>query len=93
MVGPNPPHNYRVVVENGVRKLYFDTAPNVVKSSIFIMKQNGQQHLGITETNSINVPDDVFGMEGTKGQSEDLSGWWGVANNPAIPVDYGSPTE
>lgn len=87
-MGPTPPTNYRVIVENGIKTLFFDNSSNDVNETEIKVELEGQfVSIGKTTTNSIAVPPHVEGKRATKGNAEGLSGW-GLYNNPPVIVDY-----
>jgi hypothetical protein len=88
IMGPTPPTNYRVIVENGIKTLFFDNSSNDVNETEIKVELEGQfVSIGKTTTNSIAVPPHVEGKRATKGNAEGLSGW-GLYNNPPVIVDY-----
>ena len=87
---PNPPENYRVQSESGVRKLYYDTDPSgVTQTRVFKVTTSGNVLIGQSATNFIDVPNEVVGECQVEGQSGDEKGWGGL-NNPPKLVDFGS---
>jgi hypothetical protein len=89
MSTPNPPSNYRVVNQSGIKKLYFDVDTGVIQTKVFVVEITGDVLIGSTSTNFIVVPPIITGDQYVKSQSEG-DGGWGVLNDPAVSVDFGS---
>ncbi len=90
MSAPNPPQNYRVKVESGIKKLYFDVESGVSQSRVYLVELSGNILLGTTNTNNIVVSSSLTGPNDVEGQSEGHGTGWGVLNNPPISVDFGN---
>jgi len=89
MSTPNPPSNYRVVNQSGIKKLYFDIDTGVIQTKVFVVETTENVLIGTTSTNFIDVPPIISGNQNIESQSEG-SGGWGELNDPAVSVDFGS---
>ena len=90
MSTPNPPQNYRVEVDAGIKRLYFDVDASalVIQTKVYLVTPTGNLLLGTTSDNFIVVSSNLTGPNDMKGQSGNKGGW-GLLNNPAVSVDFG----
>ena len=87
-MGPTPPTNYRVVMTDSIKTLYFNNSSNDVTETEVQVKLDGKfVSIGKTSTDNMPVPPHINGVIETKGSAKGLSGW-GLFNNPPVEVDY-----
>jgi len=87
MALPNPPSNYRVILENGSKYLHFDVTPDVIMTRIEIYNMTGKIFDNTTPTNKILIPNSINGEHDTVGYNENNEGW-GEGNKPPKKVNY-----
>lgn len=84
---PNPPSDFRVLVDNGSKYLNFTSPPDAIRTRIKIFGQTGVIFDNVTTTNRILIPDSITGEHDTVGMTENSEGW-GEENKPPKKVMY-----
>ncbi len=89
IMGPAPPTNYRVLVPNGIKKLYFDLSSNDSIETQVSVEINGTfVIIGSTPTDNIDVPPHIDGEHNVSSTVRGIKGDWGPPNKPPVKVNF-----